>query len=185
QISEIAAGIVYLHSHNIAHGDIKGVCTRVTGEGQCYLADFGLATAAMTSSLLSTATSSGGKDTIWWMAAELFTFEENQEPRAPEISKPDIIKLARDIYAYGCTIYLKIPFSHLKHDAQVMSQVLSGKRPGKPTDTAWCPNNIWALVEQCWAQDGHLRPTASAVQRFLSRLGHLRGEGLPWEQDFL
>ncbi|KAF9259045.1 kinase-like protein [Marasmius fiardii PR-910] len=180
-ISQIAAGIMYLHSRNLVHGDIKGANVLVDEQGQCYLADFGLATAAMTSTLLSTATNSAGKGTARWMAPELFTFEE--------IPKPDIIKLARDIYAYACTVYEivaeKIPFAHLKHDPQVMFQVLSGKRPGRPTDTAWCPNNIWALVEQCWAQESSLRPTASVIQEFLSHLEQIREEGLPWEQKFL
>ncbi|KAF9257036.1 kinase-like protein, partial [Marasmius fiardii PR-910] len=143
----------------------------VDEQGQCYLADFGLATASMTSTLLSTATvSGGGKGTMRWMAPELFTFEETQidhdltgsSVQELETPKSDHIKLARDIYAYACTVYEivaeQIPFAHLKHDAQVMFQVLSGNRPERPTGTVWCPTNIWALVEKCWAQESHLRP---------------------------
>ncbi|KAF9257053.1 kinase-like protein, partial [Marasmius fiardii PR-910] len=171
-LSEIAAGLMYLHSRNIIHGDIKGANVLVDEQGQCYLADFGLATAAMTSTFLSTVTSSsGGKGSMRWMAPELFTFEEtqtdndltgSQDQEHAEPPKSDHMKLARDIYAYACTIYEivaeQIPFAHLKHDAQVMFQVLSGKRPERPTGTAWCPKSIWALVEKCWAQEGHLRP---------------------------
>ncbi|KAF9257057.1 kinase-like protein, partial [Marasmius fiardii PR-910] len=175
-ISEIAAGIMYLHSRNIIHGDIKGTNVLVDEQGQCYLADFGLATAAMTSTLLSTTTAGGGKGTIRWMAPELFTFDGTE-------FGDDLT----DIYAYACTVYEivaeQIPFAHLRHDAQVMLQVLNGNRPGRPTSTAWCPNNIWAMVEQCWAQEGHLRPTASAVQGFLSHLERLRADGLPWEEE--
>ncbi|KAF9259339.1 kinase-like protein, partial [Marasmius fiardii PR-910] len=179
-ISEIAAGIMYLHSYNIIHGDIKGANVLVDKQGQCYLADFGLATAAMTSTLLSTATaSSGAKGTMRWMAPELFAFEDTQIDDDP----------TGDIYAYACTVYEivaeQIPFANLRHDAQVMFQVLSGNRPNRPTTTAWCPNNIWALVEKCWAQESHLRPTATAVHAFLTHLEHLRAEGLPWEEESL
>ncbi|KAF9259335.1 kinase-like protein, partial [Marasmius fiardii PR-910] len=197
RISEIAAGIMYLHSRNIIHGDIKGANVLVDEQGQCYLADFGLATAAMTSTLMSTTTDGGGKGTMRWMAPELFASEEIEDDdeltdsldqESPENPKPDDVKLARDIYAYACTVYEimaeKIPFAHLKHDAQVMLQVLNGKRPGRPTVTAWCPNNIWALVQQCWAQESHLRPTATVVHAFLAHLGQLHAEGLPWEEQF-
>ncbi|KAF9254762.1 kinase-like protein, partial [Marasmius fiardii PR-910] len=155
-ISEIAASIMYLHSRNIVHGDIKGANVLVDEQGHCYLADFGLATAAMTSTLLSTVTKSGGgKGTMRWMAPELFTshFEET------EIAD---ISTDLDIYAYACTVYEivagRVPFAHLKHDAQVMLEVLNGERPERPTTTAWCPNNIWMMVQQCWAQETHLRP---------------------------
>ncbi|KAF9260209.1 kinase-like protein, partial [Marasmius fiardii PR-910] len=146
----------------------------VDEQGHCYLADFGLAAAAITSTLLSTLTSSsGGKGTMRWMAPELFSLQ---------------FRLSRDIYAYACTVYEivagTIPFAHLKHDAQVMLYVLSGERPEQPTATAWCPNIIWILVQQCWAQESHLRPTAAAVHAFLAHLEQLRGKGLPWESEF-
>ncbi|KAF9255038.1 kinase-like protein, partial [Marasmius fiardii PR-910] len=130
-----------LHSRNIVHGDIKGTNVLVDKNGQCYLADFGLATAAMTNSLLSTAANIEGKGTIPWMAPELFPSEETEA----DDNSTDL-----DIYAYACTVYEivagKISFAHLGHDAQVMLQVLLGKRPGQPAVTAWCPDNIWDLV---------------------------------------
>ncbi|KAF9259369.1 kinase-like protein, partial [Marasmius fiardii PR-910] len=179
-ISEIASGIVYLHSRNIVHGDIKGANILVDEQGQCYLADFGLATAAMTSTLLSTTTNGTGRGTARWMAPELFTSEESE--------KPGTVKLARDIYAYACTVYEivagKIPFAHLKVDMQVMFKVLNGERPKCPTEASWCPSNIWAMVEQCWAQKSHLRPTAAVVHAFLTNLEQLRREDLPWETEF-
>ncbi|KAF9260220.1 kinase-like protein [Marasmius fiardii PR-910] len=199
-ISEIAAGILYLHCHNIVHGDIKGANVLVDEWGHCYLADFGLATAAMTCTLLSTvSTSGGGKGTMRWMAPELFTshLETEIEDKVTDSihqgssnnPKHNNIKLARDIYAYACTVYEivagTVPFAHLRHDVQVMFQMLNGERPERPTATTWCPNNIWALVQQCWAQEIHLRPTAVTVHEFLKHLNELCGKGLPWEDVFL
>ncbi|KAF9259350.1 kinase-like protein, partial [Marasmius fiardii PR-910] len=194
-ISEIAAGIMYLHSRNIVHGDIKGANVLVDEQGQCYLADFGLATAAMTSTLLSTTTSSGGKGTMRWMAPELLTSEETEDDDESldqlnqDSPKPDVVQLARDMYAYACTVYEiiagKIPFAHLRHDGQVIIQVINGKRPNRPTATGWCPNSIWNLVQQCWAQESHLRPTAAVVHGFLTHLKELHVKELPWEEEFL
>ncbi|KAF9257177.1 kinase-like protein [Marasmius fiardii PR-910] len=179
-ISEIAAGIMYLHSHNIVHGCIKGSDILVDEQGRCYLTDFGLALAAMSGPFSS---SGIGRGAIRWMAPEVFTSESQDYLNNSKHN----IKLARDIYAYACTVYEivagEIPFPHLT-DVRVIIQVVNGERPKRPATVAWCPANVWALVEQCWAQRSHLRPTASVVHGFLSRLERLRAEGLPWEEEF-
>ncbi|KAF9259367.1 kinase-like protein [Marasmius fiardii PR-910] len=195
-ISEIMGAIAYLHFHNIIHGDIKGANVLVDEQGKCYLADFGLAIASMTTTLLSSTTAGVGKGTTRWMAPELFPSAESKvdSTNPPDLnssknSKPDIIKPARDIYAFACTVYEiiagKIPFAHLKVDMQVIFQVLKGERPNHPAEDVWCPDSIWALIEQCWAQESRLRPTAAVVHAFLTRLEQRRGEGLPWEKEFL
>ncbi|KAF9259353.1 kinase-like protein, partial [Marasmius fiardii PR-910] len=127
-ISEIIAGIVYLHSRNIVHGDIKGGNVLVDEQGKCYLADFGLAVASMSNTLLSSTTNSTTSGTMRWMAPELFYFIP--------VTKLNHNKLARDIYAYACTIYEIMtggpPFSQLT-EAQVMLKIISGERPERPS----------------------------------------------------
>ncbi|KAF9258244.1 kinase-like protein [Marasmius fiardii PR-910] len=197
-LSEVSAGISYLHSHNIVHGDIKGANILVDEQGRCYLADFGLAGASMTTTLLSSTTNSVGKGTMRWMAPELFgdnsagaavggsDVASTGPDKDSGSSKPNNVKLAVDIYAFACTIYElisgKLPFAHLS-DPQVMLKVVFGARPERPTSVSWCPDNIWALVEQCWAHESRLRPTATDVYAFLSRLEQLRREEFPWEEE--
>ncbi|KAG7100158.1 hypothetical protein E1B28_001938 [Marasmius oreades] len=192
-ISEIATGISYLHSHNIVHGDIKGANVLVDKHGRCHLADFGLAAASVTSTLLSTTTMSGAKGTIRWMAPELFDWSGNtsttDSPDAHENSKRNNVKPSIDIYAYGCTVYEiiagKPPFANLT-DPQVIFQVIGGARPERPSASVvnWCPDNIWELVQQCWAQKRGLRPLAADVHAYLERLERLRVQGLSWEKMF-
>ncbi|KAL0573142.1 hypothetical protein V5O48_008818 [Marasmius crinis-equi] len=114
-VQEIAAGIEYLHSLQIVHGDIKPVrdielrldstltvlCGRkknilVDEQGRCYLADFGLAAAVVKAAPeLNTVITGTHKGTTPYMAPELFT---NFGPRMPD-------NFPADIYAYGCTVY--------------------------------------------------------------------------------
>lgn len=60
-------------------------------------------------------------------------------------------------------------------DYQVIRAVLLGERPARPTDKRalgrGINDEIWLLVEACWDQDPHARPTAAEI---VERL-----EGLP------
>ena len=43
-----------------------------------------------------------------------------------------------------------------------MFDIMSGERPPRPTHNN-LTNELWALVQKCWNQDPHLRPTVSEV----------------------
>ncbi|KAF9257134.1 kinase-like protein, partial [Marasmius fiardii PR-910] len=163
----------------------------VDEHGQCYLGDFGLAITLFTTTLLNSTTSGIVKGTTRWMAPELFISSGDSElvgsteQNCVENSKPNI-KLARDIYAFACTVYEILagepPFAQLT-DVQVMFRVLGSERPQRPSSASWCPDSIWSLVEQCWVQKSHLRPTASDIDKFLTHLEELRWEGLAWGKE--
>ncbi|KAK7041506.1 hypothetical protein VNI00_009374 [Paramarasmius palmivorus] len=168
-IYDIVAGLAYLHSHvpMIVHGDIKGANILVDDSLHCRLADFGLAAMTNESEQVFTSTTTGGvKGSFRWMAPELYqTGDTGLRLRGSS-------KSSRDMYAYGCTaleiITGRPPFPDLL-DAQVMFRVLSGRRPERPQD-AWCPNNIWDLIERCWDTNPFRRPSASVVHVFLEQL---------------
>ncbi|KAG7100176.1 hypothetical protein E1B28_001955 [Marasmius oreades] len=181
-IAEISAGMSYLHSFKIVHGDIKGANVLVDANARCHLADFGLAITTAETTALFNSTTSSMKGSLRWMAPELFKLGVGDTGEKPN-------ELARDIYAYGCTVLEiitgKPPFPDLI-DPMVMFQVaVNGTRPARPTAVDWCPDNVWALVQQCWVQQMHLRPRASDVHSYLERLLAARRFGIPWEQEFL
>ncbi|ESK88480.1 serine threonine-protein kinase nrc-2 [Moniliophthora roreri MCA 2997] len=169
-IAEIAAGLDYLHSLYIVHGDIKGVNILVDESLQCRLADFGLA-AATGESLNTTSNSGAIKGSLRWMAPEIYTSTQNE-------SESD--KRSRDVYAYACTIYEimtgRPPFHHLLEVALIYHIMVLKMRPERPID-AWCPDNLWNLVERCWADDPKQRPRTVHLHAYLKKLLHLRDTG--------
>ncbi|ESK87780.1 hypothetical protein Moror_15370 [Moniliophthora roreri MCA 2997] len=162
-VFEIAAGLKYLHSQSIVHADIKGANILVDENRICCLADFGLA--AIAASSLTTGMSSGNsraKGTVRWMAPEILNLEDN--PRKDE--RP------RDVYAFACTVYEimtgKVPFYEIQVEFSVITNVIRGKRPSRPQSTdAWCPNEVWRLVEQCWAESPEQRFDAASIHSYL------------------
>ncbi|KAF5363231.1 hypothetical protein D9758_008382 [Tetrapyrgos nigripes] len=158
-ICEIAEGIKYLHSLSppVVHGDIKGSNILVTDDHVCCLADFGLAAVAESHAFSTTSTRPGG--TMRWLAPEVFL--PNQFPNCS--------KLARDVYAFGCTVLEVItgrePFSEPRlPDAAVMTAVIRGERPARSQGNPWCTDALWALIEECWTHDAAIRPSAKRAR---------------------
>ncbi|KAG7088729.1 hypothetical protein E1B28_012697 [Marasmius oreades] len=156
---EISEGIQYLHEHHppIVHSDIKGLNILVSDHGSCCLADFGLATIENESSdghVHLNTSEAVVRGSLPWLAPELMNPQH--------ISIPS--RTARDIYAFGCTIFElltgKGPFSEKKMDVQIIMAVLNGSRPARPFN---CPDWLWAIVESCWKENFQVRPTATEV----------------------
>jgi len=88
QLSDVARGLCHLHSCNVIHGDLKGVCGSMSAftavltpgqpnvlvdhSGNALIADFGLATVAQNLDSVRSATHQGGH-TPRWAAPEVLT----------------------------------------------------------------------------------------------------------------
>ncbi|KAG8893143.1 hypothetical protein FRB99_002182, partial [Tulasnella sp. 403] len=66
-IREIAAGLEYIHSRNVIHGDLKGTNILISDREHALLCDFGLARMEDT----NTSTTMRGVGTLRWQAPEL------------------------------------------------------------------------------------------------------------------
>ena len=55
------------------------------------------------------------------------------------------------------------PFSE-QRDIVVMRHVLEGHRAQQPVEVL--PLHLWSLVEKCWVEDSHDRPTASQIVEY-------------------
>ncbi|KAF8077626.1 kinase-like domain-containing protein [Lyophyllum atratum] len=164
-VSDVAAGLSYLHSHHIIHGDLKGENILVTENSRACLADFGLSFEANSA---STSTSSQQNGPARWMAPELMDIGE------VEASKTE----ASDVYAFAMAS-LEIftghrPFREIANDASVVLTVVRGGRPRRPSSEICkernLTDNFWELLGACWAHDPLDRLSAAEACEELSRL---------------
>jgi serine/threonine protein kinase len=123
QIRDLCAGLTYLHSIPVVHGDLKGVrnffivCSRsltlfrnlftqnnvlIDDDGRAVLTDFGLSKVIdeISDPTGNTTVMMGGA--IRWKAPELL-FDEPEDSTSPEVSP--MPSTASDVYSFACTAY--------------------------------------------------------------------------------
>jgi len=160
---DISLGLVHLHSHQIVHGDLKGLNVLVDDSFRAVLCDFGLSRVKVDATS-RTAKIDGGSimGSRNWMA--------------PERLLGGSLKKPCDIYAFGMTlleIYTnETPMGELSHSDFLEIVVRQDIRPERPDneDAPWLSDAVWELTEKCWVKDPKHRPTAGAVCHTLSHL---------------
>jgi len=128
--------------------------------GHARLADFGLLTIISDPANLLSSSSHIQGGTIRWMGPELIAPQDfgfkNSRPTKPS-----------DCYSLGMVIYEtisgNIPF-HEHTDLTVSVKVLRGERPSRG---ARFTENLWGMLEQCWASQPNNRPSVEGVLRCL------------------
>ncbi|GAQ89216.1 ATMRK serine/threonine protein kinase-like [Klebsormidium nitens] len=160
---QIARAMVFLHSRQIIHRDLKAanILVRVLDErsGACdvKVADFGLATLKTATTVHKTRAGTGR-----WMA--------------PEVADDGPYSGKSDVYSFAMTCFEiltgSVPFSSLKTDIAVMRAVDRGERPELPES---CPAELRALIESCWQEDHRARPAFEEVCERLEGMGALGG----------
>ncbi|KIM76252.1 hypothetical protein PILCRDRAFT_654444 [Piloderma croceum F 1598] len=169
-ILDIARGLEYLHTGldpNIIHGDLKGTKVLITPSKRACLSGFALSRYQYDLKFLpdeSTASTSEELGALRWTAPELLHF--------------GVPSFAGDVYAFACTIYQifsgKHPFHEFTRNYPVVTSVMEGKRPARPTE-ALLDDNIWRLVEACWTQQPNDRPSATQIVQRLVTFTRRRG----------
>ncbi|KAL0565750.1 Rho guanine nucleotide exchange factor [Marasmius crinis-equi] len=157
-VYDVAAGLAYLHSKKIVHGDLKGVNILITPDGRACIGDFGLSRVADTHAQLRLTTStSRPAGTGRWLAPEILSAEAGPSKKS-------------DMYAFGCVCYeiftIRQPFYELPNEMAVAVQVLVNKRrPSRPkeTDSSELSSEMWSIMERCWDSDPESRPSAAWV----------------------
>ena len=144
---DMISGLLYLHTQDIIHRDLKSLNILVDDHMRAKIADFGLAKIKLTTATMTK--SAGG--TPHWMAPELFDSTVSSK--------------ATDVYAAGIVLWevaaRKLPYEG-KNASQIMRTVDKGNRETIPEGT---PPQFGVLISRCWAQRAYDRPLIDVVAR--------------------
>ncbi|KAI6025737.1 kinase-like domain-containing protein, partial [Pisolithus orientalis] len=140
---DIACGMNYLHSHGIAHGDLKGENVLISGGGRALITDFGFSCLLNLPPILDVDPPRGG--TLWWMAPEkLDTCAITQEA---------------DIWAFGMTTLelfsRRNPFHEVCTELRIACCISRGP-PIRLSNESTCYRlclEWWDMCLECWKQD--------------------------------
>lgn len=149
-VGQVAAGLAYIHKHNIIHQDIKPGNVLVNADGQMMITDFGISTG-----LRKTMRRSANKNdesardgTIAYMSYEC-------------LKEDPVNVMARDIWALGATIYEmvtgEVPFGEY---GGITQRAEGGKTPHVNADIS---HDLKNLIERCLAMNPWNRPNADEL----------------------
>ncbi|KAJ7446575.1 kinase-like domain-containing protein [Mycena latifolia] len=154
---QVAAGLRYLRSQWIVHGDIKGANILIDGHGRAQIADFGSARVVVPFPdrriFPPDATQSTG-GTCRWMAPELLL-----------PAQFSMHTFQSDVFSFGMVLYEifsdgEIPFDDQPNSMAANLAIIRGNRPPRPPNT---PADIWAVATACWRADPASRPAISSI----------------------
>ena len=179
-ISDIAAGLSYLHDKNVIVGDLKPSNVLVTGKDnqfRCKLSDLNLNLSSLTRSLISMSYSCNECTSfyaLFYLAPELITSELNVNAK----QNP-----STDIFAFSITMY-EVLFPQIENIGTFVShlQFLQAIRKDWRPEIPDISTNIYSLpygeainvMKECWNKDPSLRPNAKKIYDKMQRIKALQ-----------
>jgi len=157
-LKDVAAGLCYLHSQSVVHGDLKGPNILIKNDGRACLADFGL------TRILAEFTSSSSKDpggTVVRMSPEMLWPEVFGMRDGKPTKQSDVYALGILIYEVVCG-YRPHPESGEWAAAEKLQQGVFPLRP-----KVGFTDSLWNTLESCWQAKREMRPNADDVLRKL------------------
>ncbi|ORY83111.1 hypothetical protein BCR37DRAFT_392469 [Protomyces lactucae-debilis] len=164
---QVLNGLIYLHDQGVIHRDIKGANILTTKDGTVKLADFGVATNA-----LSDMTVVGSP---YWSESML------KKSRILTVVAPEIIELAgassaSDIWSLGCTVIELLQGKPPFHEMDQMSALFHIVDDDHPPMPDACSPAARSFLLQCFQKDPRLRISAKVLRRHAWIQNHKRTE---------
>ncbi|CAE7218919.1 unnamed protein product [Rhizoctonia solani] len=161
-VTDAAMGLKYLHNRRppVVHSGMKGENILITDSGGAVLGGFGLTKAleSVENSKLPPAVMTGRIESQRWLAPEMF---EDDHP----------LETPCDVWGWAMAtlevVSGSIPYYMHQQAMTIMFKVNEGppRRKDYPgfNTYAYRPDEMWALLEKCWAKEAKCRPTMDEI----------------------
>lgn len=151
---QVAAGLAYMHKHQIIHQDIKPGNVLINGDGQLMITDFGISTGIRKTMRRSKNSDDSARDgTIAYMSYEC-------------LKDSPVNAMARDIWALGASLYElamgDVPFG----DYGGLTQ--KAKKGNVSMDSANLSKSLKNLIKKCLSLEPWDRPSAEDVVKIVA-----------------
>ncbi|KAF8606455.1 kinase-like protein [Ceratobasidium sp. AG-I] len=171
-ITDAARGLQYLHKLEppVVHSNIRGDNILITSSGGAVLGGFTSAQALQRTATSPPVVATTRTDSARWMAPELL---EDDLP---------VLQLPSDIWGWAMSTLELVsgepPYFKHKQPHTLGYHIGAGKRPLRQDHTefneyALQPNELWGLLENCWAYRPSDRPTVDEVIAELEKIGEI------------
>lgn len=163
-IWQVTAGITYLHSKDVVHGDLTATNVLVDSSGCLRLADFGL---SMILAEAGNATfNSCHPGNVRWMPPEALQAGDDEDEDNEKVKDEKPTK-AWDVYSYGCVVLQifsgKQPFAWIPSVLAVMGAMQRGRAPFKGMQS----HGVYQQFSPCLNNIPADRPTMDDIMRVL------------------
>ncbi|KAJ7184977.1 kinase-like domain-containing protein [Mycena filopes] len=158
-LHDVAAGLHYLHSKGVYHGDLKGDNIMVSNNKRALLADFGFSYLVSSSFSLPISTPTGGGP-LWMAPQKLYGAGDSAESDVYSFAMVTLELFTRQNPFHGETFL-------------TLEDIRDGKRPSIPTPAQTLnrmTEDWWKLCHFCWSGDPAKRWTVNQILRFISLL---------------
>ncbi|KZP16490.1 kinase-like protein [Athelia psychrophila] len=162
---DVAAGLAYLHSEGIIHGDLEATNVLINEDGNACLIDFSLS--SITSEFEGTEFTPdiiGGA--LRFRALEISPpVDGHYQDFNPELT------FACDVYSLGSVILQVLsslqPYYNIPSDIMIALALARKTKPERPVSTP-LTDTYWKFIQGCWCDTPENRPSAAnAHEQFL------------------
>ncbi|KAG8213796.1 kinase-like domain-containing protein [Butyriboletus roseoflavus] len=160
-LKDITAGLCYVHSQGVIHGDLHSDNVLIDEHGTACLTDFGLSLIKdfVGTSYLKSSICGGVQFADPALVQRVYSPQDNVfYPTKP-----------CDVYSFG-GLMLHILCGKKPYNGSstpIFLTVLKGERPQIPTDNKHITQRHKSMIEMCWAHEETRRPSADALMRML------------------
>lgn len=152
---QIASGMEYLSSQKVLHRDLAARNILMMDDKTVKVSDFGLSRDVYMDSIYCKTTN--GKLPLRWMALESLTHQ--------------IYTSQSDVWSFGILMWEisslgAIPYPGVETQ-ELLAMLNRGERMGKPE---LCPDELYALMINCWNESPSDRPTFTSLKEAFERM---------------